>query len=33
MKPVSKVIRREEIEFFLSLHDLWEKIMFKSQVL
>jgi hypothetical protein len=23
MKPVRKVIRREEIEFFLRLHGLW----------
>jgi hypothetical protein len=27
MKPVRKVIRREEIEFFLRLHGLWEGIV------
>ena len=27
MKPVRKVIRREEIQFFLSLHGLWEGIV------
>ena len=27
MKPVRKVIRREEIQFFLRLHGLWEGIV------
>jgi hypothetical protein len=27
MKPVRKVIRREEIQFFLRLHGLWEGII------
>jgi hypothetical protein len=27
MKPVRKVIRREEIEFFLRLHGLWEGVI------
>ena len=27
MKPVRKVIRRDEIEFFLCLHGLWEGIV------
>jgi hypothetical protein len=27
MKPVRKVIHREEIEFFLRLHGLWEGIV------
>jgi hypothetical protein len=27
MKPVRKVLRREEIEFFLRLHGLWEGII------
>jgi hypothetical protein len=27
MKPVRKVIRRAQIEFFLPLHDLWEGII------
>ena len=27
MKPVRKVIRREEIQFFLRLHGLWEAIV------
>jgi hypothetical protein len=26
MKPVRQVIRREEIQFFLRLHGLWEGI-------
>jgi hypothetical protein len=27
MKPVRKVIRREEIQFFLRHHDLWEGLI------